>query len=62
MTDATIDALAHQLAAAGIRDEVQSIARDYLDQAIAVLDTVDLVPAAKTELVELANFIWTRNT
>jgi len=62
LAESQIDALSAQLETAGIRDEVQSIARDYLDQAIGVLDTVELVPAAKVELVELANFIWTRTT
>jgi len=62
MGDNQIAALAAQLEAAGIRDEVQSIARDYLDQAICTLDTVDLAPGAKTELIELANFIWERES
>lgn len=57
-----IDALAGQLESAGIRERVQSLARDYLDQAISVLDTVDLAPGPKAELVELANFIWERDT
>ena len=62
MSDAQIAALAHQLQHAGIRDEVQSIARNYLDDAIATLDTVKLEPAAHAELVELANFIWERDS
>ena len=61
LNDAQIDALANQLASAGIRDEVQSIARDYLDEAIATLDTVELPDEPKRELIELANFIWERD-
>ena len=62
LSDSQIVALAAQLESAGIRDQVQSIARDYLDQAITTLDTVDLAPAAKDELIELANFIWERES
>ncbi|MDB4205906.1 polyprenyl synthetase family protein [bacterium] len=61
MNDQQIQSLAAQLESAGIRDQVQTIARDYLDQAIATLDTVELAPAAKAELIELANFIWERD-
>ncbi len=61
MSDSQIAALATRLESAGIRDQVQSIARDYLDQAISTLDTVDLAPVAKAELIELANFIWERD-
>jgi len=62
MSDSQITALATQLEHAGIRDEVQSIARDYLDEAIATLDTVGLEAGPKAELVELANFIWERDS
>jgi len=62
MGDAQIDALAAQLDSAGIRAEVQSIARDYLDEAIASLDSAELAPQAKAELIELANFIWERDS
>ena len=61
LNDQQIQSLAAQLESAGIRDQVQTIARDYLDQAIATLDTVELAPAAKAELIELANFIWERD-
>ena len=62
LNDNQIAALASKLESAGIRDEVQSIARDYLDQAIKTLDTVALAAPAKTELIELANFIWERDS
>ena len=62
MNDNQIESLATQLESAGIRDQVQSIARDYLDEAITTLDTVDLATAAKAELIELANFIWERDS
>lgn len=62
MGDAQIAALAAQLESAGIRDQVQSIARDYLDRAISTLDTVELAAGAKAELIELANFIWERDS
>ena len=62
MNDNQIAALASQLESAGIRDEVQSIARDYLDQAISKLDLADLAPTAKAELTELANFVWERES
>lgn len=62
MNDSQIEALAARLESAGIRDEVQSIARDYLDQAISTLDTVAVAAPAKTELIELANFIWERDS
>lgn len=61
MNDNQITALARQLETAGIRDEVQSVARDYLDTAISILDTVELEPGPKSELIELANFIWQRD-
>lgn len=60
LTENGIVALSTQLESAGIRDEVQGIARDYLDDAISTLDTVQLVAPARAELVELANFIWER--
>ena len=62
MNDSQIEALAAQLESVGIRDEVQSIARDYLDRAISTLDTVALAAPAKTELIELANFISERDS
>lgn len=62
MGDAQITALAAQLEAEGIRDQVQSIARDYLDEAIATLDRVEITAASKNELTELANYIWERDT
>ncbi len=62
MNNSQIAALATQLEGAGIRDEVQSIARDYLDDAIATLDTVELAAGAREELIDLANFIWERDT
>lgn len=62
LADNSIAALASQLESAGIRDEVQSIARDYLDDAINTLDLVELDPMAKAELAELANFIWERES
>jgi len=61
LSDSQIQALASQLETAGIRDEVQLIARDYLDQATAHLDTVALPAGPKAELIELANFIWQRD-
>ncbi len=62
MNDSQILALATRLESAGIRDQVQSIARDYLDEAIATLDAVQLAPGAKGELIDLANFIWERDS
>ena len=62
LSDNQIAALAVQLESAGIRAEVQSLARDYLDQAIGTLDTAELAPGAKAELIELANFIWERDS
>ena len=62
MTDAHIADLALRLEKAGIRDEVQSIARDYLNEAIATLELVDIEPAPRAELTELANFIWERDS
>lgn len=62
LAESGIAALASQLESAGIRDEVQGIARDYLDDAISTLDSVQLDPSAKAELVELANFIWERES
>jgi geranylgeranyl diphosphate synthase type I len=62
LAESGIAALAAQLEAAGIRDEVQGVARDYLDDAIQTLDTVELDAAAKAELIELANFIWERES
>jgi len=61
MSDSGIASLASQLEGVGIRDEVQDLARSYLDQAIGALDEADLDATAKGELVELANFIWTRD-
>ena len=65
-TRQTIRQLIHdgaaRLESAGIRDRVQRLAREHLDDAIATLDTVELVASAKVELVELANFIWQRNS
>lgn len=62
MNDAQIAALAARLEAAGIRDRVQSVARDHLDEAIATLDTVELPDIVKAELTELANFVWERTS
>ncbi len=62
MNDAQIVALAARLESAGIRERVERLARDYLDDAIMTLDSVELVPTAKSELIELANFIWQRNS
>ena len=62
MADAQIASLSRQLEEAGIRDEVQSIARDHLNAAISTLDEVDLAIGAKAELIELANFIWERDS
>ena len=62
MNDSQIEALAARLESVGIRDEVQRIARDYLDRAISTLDTVALTAPAKTELIELANFISERDS
>lgn len=62
MNDAQIIALAARLESAGIRDRVQRIARDYLDEAIATLDTVQIAAPAKVELIELANFVWERTS
>lgn len=62
MNEAQIVALATRLEHAGIRDRVQGIARDYLDEAIATLDTVQIEAGAKIELIELANFVWERTS
>lgn len=60
LSDEEITELSRQLDDAGIRTAVQAIADEHLDAAIASLDTVDLVPTAKAELIELARFVATR--
>lgn len=62
MSEAQIGALARQLESAGIRDRVHSVARDHLDEAIATLDTVSLPAVVRDELVELADFVWSRSS
>lgn len=61
MNDSQVAELSQRLQDAGIRDEVQNIARDYLNQATAALEGVDLEVSAKQELVEIADFVLERD-
>jgi geranylgeranyl diphosphate synthase type I len=54
--------LSTTLEEAGIKTEVESIARRYLDQAIESLDDADIDKTAHVELVELATFVADRQT
>lgn len=62
MDPAQVATLSKRLEAEGIQAEVQGLARDYLDAAIARLDEAQLAEGPKAELVELANFIWNRDS
>ncbi len=57
MTDESVDRLAAELEAHGIRAQVDALARDHLERALAALRSTPLVPAATVELEELARFI-----
>lgn len=58
--DDGIARLSEELMAAGIKAEVESIARRYLDEAIGSLESVDLAGNACIELIEIAHFVADR--
>ena len=60
-TDASVAALTAELEAAGIRDAVDAIAADHLQQALAALDDAGLADDPHAELVDLAHFVTSRS-
>ena len=61
LSDAEIVELSSQLDAAGVRDDVEALADQHLDEAIGALDRGELTAAPRAELIEVARFVATRS-
>ena len=62
LLDSDVTAIQEVIVATGALDELEAHIAALTESAVAALDTIDIVPAAKAELALLADYVSFRQT